>query len=108
MNAIDIEFKRFEIYLKAQKYREDLILIINIVDLRVVSEIILKCNEVSSAIKIDRKERINKITENKFLRSSARDARTVIRHYLLLFYNIILIRVLLLNILDEIYLNRYT
>ena len=43
----------------------------NIVDLKVISEIILKYNEVSSAIKIDKRKRINKIIKNKFSRLSA-------------------------------------
>ena len=73
MNIIDIKFKRFEIYLKAQKYREDLILITNIVDLKIINKIILKYNEVSSVIRIDKRKRVNKIIKNKFLRSSARD-----------------------------------
>ena len=80
----------------------------NIVDLRIVNEIILKYNKVSSVIEIDERKRVNKIAENKFLRSSTRDNRTVIKYSLLSSYNIILIRVLLLNILNKIYLNRYT
>ena len=71
MNIIDIEFKRFKIRLKAQKYREDLILIANIVDLKIVNKIILKYNKVSSTIKIDKRKRVDKIIKNKFLRSSA-------------------------------------
>ena len=42
----------------------------NIINLRIVSKIILKYNKVSSAIKIDRRERINKIIKNKFLKLS--------------------------------------
>ena len=80
----------------------------NIVDLRVASEVILKCNEVSSVIEIDRRKRVNKIIKNKFSRSSARDNRTVIKYSFLLLYNIILIYILLLNILNKIYLNYYT
>ena len=80
----------------------------NIVDLRVVSEIILKYNKVSSVIKIDKRKRVNKIIKNKFSKSSIRDNRTVIRYSLLLFYNIIFIRIFLLNILNKIYFNYYT
>ena len=65
-----MKFKRFKIYLKAQKYREDLTFIINIVDLKVVSKIILKYNKVFSVIKINKRKRINKIIENKFSRLS--------------------------------------
>ena len=108
MNTIDTKFKRFEIYLKAQKYCEDLTLITNIVDLRIINKIILKYNEVSSIIEIDRRKRVDKIIKNKFSRSSARDNRTIIRYSLLLSYNIIFIYILLLNILNKIYLNRYT
>ena len=108
MNIIDIKSKKFKIYLKAQKYREDLILIINIVNLKVINKIILKYNEVANTIKIDKRKRINKITKNKFLRLSTRDNRTIIKYSLLLFYNIILIRILLLNILNKIYFNYYT
>ena len=68
MNTIDIKLKRFKIYFKAQKYREDLILIINIVDFKVVNKIILKYNKVSNIIKIDRRKRVDKIIENKFFR----------------------------------------
>ena len=108
MNIINIKLKKFEIYFKAQKYREDLIFIINIIDLRVASKVILKYNKVSSIIEIDRRKRVDKIIKNKFSRSSARDNRTIIRYSLLLFYNIILTRILLLNILNKIYLNYYT
>ena len=108
MNIINIELKRFEIYFKAQKYREDLILIANAVDFRVVNKIILKYNKVSSVIEIDKRKKVNKIIKNKFSRSSTRDNRTIIRYSLLSFYNITLIRILLLNILNKIYLNRYT
>ena len=80
----------------------------NIVDLKVISEIILKYNEVSSAIKIDKRKRVDRIIKNKFSRSSTRDNRTVIEYSLLSPYNIIFIRVFLFNILSEIYLNRYT
>ena len=80
----------------------------NTVDFKVVNKIIFKYNKVSSAIEIDERKRINKIIKNKFLRLSARDNKTVIRYSLLLFYNIILIRILLLNILNKIYLNYYT
>ena len=80
----------------------------NIIDLKVINKIILKYNEVSNTIKINKRKRVNKIIKNKFLRSSARDNRTVIRYSLLLSYNITLIRILLFNILSEIYLNRYT
>ena len=80
----------------------------NIVDLKVISEIILKYNEVSSVIKIDRRKRVNKIIKNKFLRSSTRDNRTIIEYNLLSSYNIIFTRILLLDILNKIYLNRYT
>ena len=79
----------------------------NIIDLRVVNKIILKYNEVFNIIKIDRRKRVNKIIKNKFFRSSARDDRTIIKYNLLLLYNIILIYILLLNILNEIYFNRY-
>ena len=103
-----MKLKRFKIYLKAQKYREDLTLIINIIDLKVANKIILKYNKVSSAIKINKRKKVNKIIKNKFLRSSARDNRTIIKYSLLLLYNIILTRILLLNILSEIYLNYYT
>ena len=99
---------KFEIYLKAQKYSEGLTLIINIVDLKIANKIILKYNEVSNIIKINRREKINKIIKNKFLRSSARDDKTIIKYYLLLLYNIIFIYILLLNILNKIYLNYYT
>ena len=108
MNIINIKFKKFEIYLKAQKYREDLTLIVNIVDLKIASKIILKYNKVSSAIKIDRRKRINKIAKNKFLKLSTRGNRTIIEYSLLLFYNITLTCVLLFNILNKIYFNRYT
>ena len=108
MNIINIKLKKFEIYFKAQKYREDLIFIINIVDLKVVNKVILKYNKVSSIIKIDRRKRVNKIIKNKFSRLSTRDNRTIIKYSLLLLYNIVLIRILLLNILNKIYLNYYT
>ena len=108
MNIIDTKFKKFKIYLKAQKYREDLTLITNIVDLKVINKIILKYNKVSNIIEINRRKRINKIIKNKFLRLSARDDRTIIKYSLLLSYNITLIRILLLNILNKIYFNRYT
>ena len=42
----------------------------NIVDLRVVSEIILKYNEVFSVIEINERKRINKIAKNKFSKLS--------------------------------------
>ena len=80
----------------------------NIVDLKIVNKIILKYNEVSSAIKINKKKRVNKIIKNKFSRSSARDNRTIIKYNFLLSYNITLTRVLLLNILNKIYFNYYT
>ena len=80
----------------------------NIVDLRIISEIILKYNKVSSVIEIDKRKRVDKIIKNKFLRLSIRDNRTIIRYSLLSSYNIILIYILLFNILNEIYLNRYT
>ena len=80
----------------------------NIVDLKIINKIILKYNEVSNIIKINKRKRVNKIIKNKFSRSSARDNRTIIRYSLLLFYNIILTRILLLNILNKIYLNYYT
>ena len=80
----------------------------NIIDLRVISKIILKCNKVFNIIKIDKRKRVNKIIKNKFSRSSARDNRTIIRYSLLSSYNIILIYILLFNILNKIYLNRYT
>ena len=108
MNTIDIKLKKFEIYLKAQKYREDLTLIANIVNLKIINKIILKYNEVFNIIKIDRRKRVNKIIKNKFSRSSARGDRTIIRYSLSLSYNIILIYILLLNILNKIYLNYYT
>ena len=100
--------KKFKIYLKAQKYREDLIFIINIVDLKIVNKIILKYNKVFNIIKIDERKRVNKIIKNEFFKSSIRDNRTVIKYSLLLSYNIILIYILLLNILNKIYLNYYT
>ena len=80
----------------------------NIVDLKVANKVILKYNKVSSAIKINKRKRINKIAKNKFFRLNTRDNKTVIRYSLLLLYNIILIRILLLNILNKIYLNYYT
>ena len=80
----------------------------NIVDLKVINKIIFKYNEVSSAIKIDRRKKVNKIIKNKFFRSSARDNKTIIRYSLLSLYNIIFIYIFLFNILNEIYLNRYT
>ena len=80
----------------------------NIVDLRIISEIILKYNKVSSVIEIDKRKRVDKIIKNKFLRLSIRDNRTIIRYSLLSSYNIILIYILLLNILNKIYLNYYT
>ena len=104
---INIKLKKFEIYLKAQKYRENLIFIINIIDLRIANEIILKYNKVSSAIKINKRKRVDKIIKNKFLRSTARDNKTIIRYNLLLLYNIIFTRILLLNILNKIYFNYY-
>ena len=103
-----MKFKKFKIYLKEQEYRKDLTFLINIVDLKIISEIIFKYNKVSSVIKIDRRERVDKIIKNKFFRSSTRGDRTVIKYSLLLSYNIILIRILLLNILNKIYLNYYT
>ena len=42
----------------------------NIIDLRVANKIILKYNEVSSVIKINRRKRVNKIAKNKFSRLS--------------------------------------
>ena len=108
MNIINIKLKRFKIRLKAQKYSKDLIFIINIVDLRIVNKIILKYNKVFSVIKIDKREKIAKIAKNKFIRLSTRGDRTIIKYSLLLFYNIILIRILLLNILSEIYFDYYT
>ena len=80
----------------------------NIINLRVVNKIILKYNEVSSVIKIDKRKRVNKIIKNKFSKSSTRDDRIIIEYSLLLFYNIILTRILLLNILNKIYFNYYT
>ena len=80
----------------------------NIINLKVVSEIILKYNKVFNVIKIDKRKRVNKIIKNKFLRSSARSNRIVIRYSLLSSYNIILIYILLFNILNKIHLNRYT
>ena len=80
----------------------------NVVDLRVASEIILECNEVSSVIETDGRKRADKIAENKFPRPSARGGRTVIGHSLLSPYDITLTRVLLLDILNEIHLDRYT
>ena len=65
-----MKFKRFKIYLKAQKYSEDLIFIINIVNLKIVNKIIFKYNKVFNIIKIDRRERVNKIIKNKFFRLS--------------------------------------
>ena len=79
----------------------------NIVDLRVINKIIFKYNKVFNIIKINKRKRVNKIIKNKFLRSSTQDNRTIIRYSLLLFYNIILIYILLLNILNKIYLNYY-
>ena len=80
----------------------------NIVDLRVINKIIFKYNKVFNIIKINKRKRVNKIIKNKFLRSSTRDNRTVIKYSLLLSYNIILTRILLLNILNKIYFNYYT
>ena len=80
----------------------------NIVDLKIINKIILKYNKVSSIIKIDRRKRVDKIIKNKFSKLSTRNNRTIIKYNLLLFYNIIFIRILLLNILSKIYLNRYT
>ena len=40
----------------------------NIIDLRVVNKVILKYNEVSSTIKINKRKRANKIIKNKFSR----------------------------------------
>ena len=71
MNIINIKLKKFKIRLKAQKYREDLTLITNIVDLKIVNKIIFIYNEVFNAIKIDKRKRVDKIAKNKFLRLSA-------------------------------------
>ena len=79
----------------------------NIVDLKIINKIILKYNEVSSVIKINERKRVDKIIKNKFFRLSIRSDKTVIRYSLLSLYNIILIRILLFNILNEIYLNYY-
>ena len=80
----------------------------NTVDLRVINKVILKYNEVSSIIKINKRKRVNKIAKNKFLRLNTRDNRTVIRYSLLSLYNITLTHILLLDILNKIYFNRYT
>ena len=80
----------------------------NIINLKIVNKIILKYNEVSSIIKINKRKRVNKIIKNKFSKSSTRGDRIIIEYSLLLFYNIILTRILLLNILNKIYFNYYT
>ena len=79
----------------------------NIVDLKIINKIILKYNKVFSIIKINKRKRVNKIIKNKFFRLSAQDNRTIIEYNLLLLYNITLIRILLLNILNKIYFDRY-
>ena len=43
---------------------------INIIDLKIVSEIIFKYNKVFNVIKIDKRERVDKIIKNKFSRLS--------------------------------------
>ena len=48
-----------------QKYNKDFIFIINIINLKIINEIIFKCYKIFIIVKINKNQEFNKIVLNK-------------------------------------------
>ena len=107
MNAIDSIIAKLQINFKTQKYNENLIFVINIINLKIVNKIIFKRYKILIIIKIYKNQKFNKIVINKFARLNIKRCELIIKNNLLTFYYITFANVFLDNVFNEIYIYNF-
>ena len=98
---------RFQINFETQKYNENFIFIINIINLKITNKIIFKRHKVFIIIKIYENQRFNKIVINKFARLNIKRYKFIMKNNFLAFYYIIFANIFLDNIFNKIYIYNY-
>ena len=66
-NTINSIIMKFQIDFKTQKYNEDFIFIMNIINFKITNEIVFKDYKVFIIVEINKNQRLNKIVINKFV-----------------------------------------
>ena len=67
MNAINSIIAKFQIIFKTQKYNEDFAFMMNIINLKIINEIVFKRYKIFIIVEINKNQKFNKIVINKFI-----------------------------------------
>ena len=102
-NAINSIIARFQINLKTQKYNKSLTLITNIINLKIINEIVFENHKIFIIVKINKNQRLNKIVINKLIRQNIKRYKRIMKSNLLITHYTTFTNIFLNNVLEKIH-----
>ena len=79
----------------------------NIINFKIINEIIFKRYKIFIIIKINKNQKFNKIIINKFVRLNIERYKFIIKNNLLTFHHITFVNIFFNNVFNEIYIYNY-
>ena len=76
----------------------------NIINFKIINEIVFKGHKIFIIIEIDGNQRFNKIVINKFVRKNTERYKIIIRNHFLIIHHITFAGVFLDNVFEKIYI----